>query len=273
MKLSCLPVSFFEDILSGRMKLDEWARLGAEAGLEAIDLSILFLPELRLATARAVRQQVQSAGMRVAMLTTYPDFTHPDARQRRIELDKECQAVSLAAELGAELIRVTAGQSHPETSREQGIGWAVEGLRRLAERTKGEGVRLVYENHAKPGAWQYTDFSQPPDIFLEILSGVDPAGLGVNFDAGNATAFADDPLELLERVLPRLTSVHASDTSTRGKLSHTLLGTGLTPYPEIFRRLKRAGWDGWICMEEASYLGREGVILAADFIREAWAKA
>jgi sugar phosphate isomerase/epimerase len=207
------------------------------------------------------------------MLTTYPDFTHPDALQRQIELDKECHAVSLAAELGAELIRVTAGQAHPETGLEQGIRWAVEGLRRLAERTTGRGVHLVYENHAKPGAWQYTDFSQPPDVFLEILSGVDSPELGVNFDTGNATAFAGDPLELLERVLPRLTSVHASDTSTRGQLKHTLLGTGLTPYPEIFRRLKRAGWDGWICMEEASYRGREGVILAADFIRGAWAKA
>jgi sugar phosphate isomerase/epimerase len=102
---------------------------------------------------------------------------------------------------------------------------------------------------------------------------VDCLELGVNFDAGNASAFADDPLELLERVLPRLTSVHASDTSTRGKLSHTLLGTGVTPYPEIFGRLKRAGWDGWICMEEASYRGREGVVLAADFVREAWARA
>ena len=273
MKLSCLPVSFFEEIISGRMKLDEWARLGAAAGLEAVDLSILFLSEMTLPAARAARQQVQSAGIRVAMLTTYPDFTHPDARQRQIELDKECQAVSLAAELGAELIRVTAGQAHPETSHEQGIDWAVEGLRRLVGRTKEEGVHLVYENHAKPGAWQYTDFSQPPAIFLEILSRVDSPELGVNFDAGNATAFADDPLDLLERVLPRLISVHASDTSTRGKLNHTLLGTGLTPYPEIFQRLKRAGWDGWICMEEASFRGREGVILAADFVRETWASA
>ncbi len=273
MKLSCLPVSFFEDIISGKMKLNEWACIGAEAGLEAVDLSILFLPELTLSAARAARQQIQSAGVRVAMLTTYPDFTHPDAMQRQIELDKECHAVSLAAELGAELIRVTAGQAHPETGLQEGVHWAVEGLRQLVEQTKGEGVRIVYENHAKPGAWQYTDFSQTPDIFLEILSKVDHPGLGVNFDAGNATAFADAPLELLERVLPRLTSVHASDTSTRGQLKHTLLGTGLTPYHEIFQRLKKAGWDGWVCMEEASYRGREGVRLAADFIRETWAKA
>jgi len=273
MILSCLPVSFFDEIVSGRMKLDEWARVGAEAGLDAIDLSILFLPELTLASARTVRRQIGSAGLQVAMLTTYPDFTHPDAMQRRIELDKECRAVSLAAELGAELIRVTAGQAHPQTGLEEGIRWAVEGLQHLVERTQDLGVHIVYENHAKPGAWQYTDFSQPPAIFLKILSGVDYPELGVNFDTGNATAFADDPLEFLERILPRVTSVHASDTSVRGQLKHTLLGTGLTPYHEIFQRLKGAGWDGWICMEEASNRGREGVILAADFIRDMWARA
>lgn len=270
MLLSCLPVSFFNEILSGRMKLNEWAQLGAEAGLDAVDLSILFLPELTHAAARVARQQIKSAGMRVAMLTTYPDFTHPDASQRQIELEKECHAVSLAAELGADLIRVTAGQAHPEIGLEEGIRWAIEGLQHLVEQTKGEGVHLVYENHAKPGAWQYTDFSQPPEVFLKILSGVDCPELGVNFDTGNAAAFADDPLELLEKVLPRVISVHASDTSTRGQLNHTLLGTGLTPYPEIFKRLKRAGWDGWICMEEASYRGQEGVFLATKFVRETW---
>jgi sugar phosphate isomerase/epimerase len=273
MFLSCLPVSFFDEIVSGRMKLDEWARIGVAAGLDAVDLSILFLPERTPATARAVRRQIQSVGMRVAMLTTYPDFTHPDAMQRHNELDKECNAVMLAAELGAEFIRVTAGQAHPQTGREEGIRWAVEGLQGLVERTKDLGVQLVYENHAKPGAWQYTDFSQPPAVFLEILAGVDTPELGVNFDTGNATAFADDPLEFLEKILPRVKSIHASDTSTRGQLKHTLLGTGLTPYHEIFQRLKKAGWDGWICMEEASCRGREGVLSAADFIRGAWAIA
>ena len=44
----------------------------------------------------------------------------------------------------------------------------------------------VYENHAKPGAWTYTDFSQPPEIFTEIVRRTADVGLGVNFDTGNA---------------------------------------------------------------------------------------
>jgi sugar phosphate isomerase/epimerase len=273
MKLSCLPVSFFADIIAGRMTVGEWARLGAETGLDGVDLSILFLPERTLEAAREVRRQVEAEGMRVVMITTYPDFTHPDAGQRQLELEQECQAVSLAAELGAGLIRVTAGQAHPETGLGDGICWAAEGLQRLAERAGDQGVGLVYENHAKPGIWQYTDFCQPPQVFLEILSRVDCPKLGVNFDVGNAATYASDPLAMLEQVLPRIVSIHASDSSERGQLKHTLLGTGVTPYPKMFRRLKQAGWDGWICMEEGSFRGREGVALAAEFIRCTWENA
>jgi len=35
----------------------------------------------------------------------------------------------------------------------------------------------------------------------------------------------------------------------------------------------RAGWDGWMCMEEASGMGRVGVEAAACFIRETWQAA
>ena len=42
MKLSCLPVSFFNEIIDGTMSIGEWAEIGAEIGLDAIDLSVLF---------------------------------------------------------------------------------------------------------------------------------------------------------------------------------------------------------------------------------------
>lgn len=273
MKLSCLPVSFFDDIVAGKMTVAEWARMGAELTLDAVDLSILFLPERTLAAAAAIRQQVESAGMSVTMLTTYPDFTHPDPAQRVRELDQEIQAVHLAAALGARFIRVTAGQAHPLTGIQEGISWAADGLSRLTEAAGNLGVQLAYENHAKPGVWSYTDFSQPPEIFLEILSRVSSPHLGVNFDTGNAAAFATDPVAFLGKVIGRVVSVHASDTSTHGQLNHVLLGTGVTPFEELFGCLKSQNWDGWICMEEASKLGRRGVETAANTIRRIWTEA
>lgn len=270
MQLSCLPVSFFKDILEGRMSVAEWAQVAARYRLDAIDVSILFIPERSLSAAVTIRRQVQDAGMRMAMLTTYPDFTHPDAVQREIELANAVHTVAVARELGAQLVRVTAGQAHPATQRQEGIDWAVEGLTRLVERTRNAGVTLVYENHAKPGAWQYTDFSQPPDIFLEIARATEAVGLGINFDTGNAAAFAEDPLQLLNQVIHRVVSIHAADTAVRGALRPVLLGTGVTPFRTLFRRLREARWDNWICMEEASFTGEAGIGAAAAFVRRTW---
>ncbi|HEX8992417.1 MAG TPA: sugar phosphate isomerase/epimerase family protein [Anaerolineales bacterium] len=270
MKLSCLPVSFFAEIISGKMTLGDWARMGVELGLDAIDLSILFVPDRSPQTVTRLRDRIESAGIGIAMVTSYPDFTHPDACQRAKELELEIDVVETAHRLGAKMVRVTAGQAHPGLGKDDGICWAVEGLSGLAERVRGSGVQLVYENHAKPGAWQYADFSQPPDIFLEIARQTASAPLGINFDTGNAAAFAADPLLLLQAVIGRVISLHASDSSTHGALNHCLLGTGITPFAQLFSYLKQQGWDGWICMEEASNLGRNGVEKAAAFVRSTW---
>ena len=98
-------------------------------------------------------------------------------------------------------------------------------------------------------------------------------GLGVNFDTGNAASFADDPVALLDKVMDRVVSVHAADTAVRGQQQPVLLGTGITPFKALFARLKRANWDGWICIEEVSYKGREGMEAAARFVRQAWREA
>ena len=245
MKLSCLPVSFFSEIIEGRMSIFEWAQMGASIGLDAIDISILFAPDHTPQKLAAVRREVESTGMRILMVTSYPDFTHPDAAQRERELALEQEVVAVGAALGAQYVRVTAGQAHPETGRAEGVAWAIQGLRRLAESTRTSGITLVYENHAKPGAWTYTDFSQPPELFLEIARATADAGIGVNFDTGNAATFADDPVELLRAVIGQVITIHAADSSRRGELKHVLLGTGITPYPALFSELKKC-WLGWL---------------------------
>ena len=270
MRLSCLPVSFFSDIIEGRLSVAEWAQMGKDIGLDGIDLSILFVPDRSAGAVSALRQEIERAGIELVMITSYPDFTHPDRAQRARELALEQEVVRVSAGLGARYVRVTAGQAHPETERRLGIEWAVDGLSRLVETTADLGVTLVYENHGKPGAWEYTDFSQPPDIFLDIVTQTANTGLRVNFDMGNAAAFADDPVALLERVVSRVETVHAADTAVRGDLQHVLLGTGVTPYPALFEKLRAHKWDGWICMEENARMGRDGVVRAAEYIRTTW---
>jgi len=252
------------------MTIQDWAEQGVEVGLDGIDLSILFLKTKDTAYLDSVRREVEHAGIRVAMVTTYPDFTHPDPLERERELSKLQENIAVASRLGADLVRVTAGQAHPTVKRSDGIDWAVQGLRKAVGFAKNYPIQLAYENHAKPGAWQYTDFSHPTDIFLEIVERTADVSLGINWDTANVIAYGDDPIPVLRKIVRRVISVHAADTSTRGQLNHVLLGTGLAPFKQMFSILHDSEFDGWICMEEASFKGKDGVKAAAEFVRRTW---
>ena len=217
-----------------------------------------------------MREDIEAAGMRVAMVTSYPDFTNPDPVERERQIEQERSYIEAVGRLGAEMVRVTSGQAHPGLKEEDGIRWALEGLKACEDAGQKAGVKLLLENHGKPGCWEYTDFDQPTHIFLALAEGIKGTSIGINFDTANPIAYGDDPLPILRRVVDQVVSIHAADTDTRGALNHVLLGTGLVPFRELFAYLKGAGFDGWICMEENARMGKRGVQQAADFIRKTW---
>lgn len=273
MKLSCLPVSFYREIMGGEMSIVDWGRIALDAGLDAIDLSIILIQDRSPDYLEETRKQLAGLGIGVTMLTTYPDFTHPDAAQRAREVAKSKEEIKVAARLGAELVRVTAGQAHPDTGREDGIAWAAQGLSQVSEFASDKGLTLAYENHWKAPVWQYADFSFPTDIFLEIVERTSGTPLGVNWDTANTLAYGDDPIPVLEEVLDRVVSVHAAETAERGALKPVMVGTGLVPFREMCSVLRGAGFDGWVCIEEASHQGEAGIKVAAQFVRKAWEEA
>ena len=245
----------------------------AELGLDAIDLSIMCLRNHTPVYLKQVRNDIESAGMSLAMVTTYPDFTHPDSIQRERELEYLKHDIALSSEIGARYLRILAGQAHPSTPIEEGIEWVIENFRRVSSVGDKFKVKLLFENHSKPGAWDYVDFSHPTEIFLTIVEGIKDTGIGVNFDTGNTLAYGDDPIPVLRKVMSRVETIHAADTATRGKLEPVVLGEGIVPFGEIFSLLKQNSFDGWICIEEASKTGEEGIRKAVEFVRKTWAEA
>ena len=273
MKVSCLPVSLFADINDGKMSLEDWVAAAPELGLDGIDVSMSFLTGHSAVYLRTVREMLDKHGIPVVMATTYPDFTHPDRLQRERELTYFANDLALCSQLGIQYLRVLAGQGHPETSRRDGINWAVDGIRRSADMAERMGIQMLYEDHSKPGAWDYTDFSYPPDIFLEIMDRIWDTNVGLNYDLGNVDAYGWDTCEVLRKVLPKIETIHVTDMAEHGKFSPVLIGTGVTPIRECFSILKEAGWDKWLCIEEASFGGLEGIRSAVANTRTLWEKA
>ncbi len=273
MKVSCLPVSLFDKIIGGEMSLKSWAENAKSAGLDGIDISLSFIKSHAPSYISGIKKDLKEAGMPVIMATTYPDFTHPDSTQRNREMEYIRRDIALSSELNIQYLRVLAGQAHPGLGHKQGVAAAIKGLKRSAFAARKYSVKLLYEDHAKPGAWEYTDFSYPPEIFLEVYKGVKGTGIGVNFDIGNITAYGEDPLPILKKVIKHVETIHVSDMRESGSFSPVLIGTGVAPIREVFSYLKGEGFDKWLCIEEASFMGMDGIKRAVDYVRETWATA
>jgi sugar phosphate isomerase/epimerase len=262
------------DIVEGRITVEAWIDLGATLGLDAVDFGQAWFRDRRPATLAALRRRLEERGLQAGMIRGAPDFTHPDPGARRAAVEEMRGMLEVVHALGAPLLRLTAGQAHPGVARAAGVGWAVDGLTALVPEARAAGVTLAYENHTKASVWQYRDFSEAAEVFLEIVRRTEGTGLGVNFDTGNPLVQGDDPLSLLRRVAHRVACIDANDSRTRGRFEFCVVGQGLVPFAELFGFLKReVGYDGWISVEEFSRTGEAGFRAAVRFVREAWAAA
>jgi sugar phosphate isomerase/epimerase len=273
MKLSCLPVSLYPDFAAGRLTLGEWFYTAGSLGLDGADLSVAHVTSRAPIYLDTLRQEAAQAGVRIAMLATYSDFTHPDAAERARQIDDLRRWVEAAARMGASLIRVTAGQARPGVARDAGIGWATEGLTACLDQAADAGVWLLYENHVRGAVWAHNDFTQPAELFLEVVHRTAGSGLGILFDTANCLALGDDPLAVLEQVRQRVGAIHLSDIRRVGAFEPTVIGTGVAPIPELLRMLVTGGFDGWISIEEASRTGESGFSQAVAFADQAWQAA
>lgn len=273
MRLSCLPVSLYNDIFSGKNSVADWIRFGAELGLDAVDFSIKFFPERDIETIKQARTALEKHSIAPCMIACYADFTHPDPVQRSQELTDLKADIALAQALEAKFIRVTAGQNHPGTEREAGVQWVTDGFRRAIDEAEKHGITLAYENHTKGAPWDYWDFSQPTEIFLEILDALSDTPLGVCFDTANPLVLGEDVLTLLEAVVHRIVVVHIFDLREVGVFEPVRIGTGASPIPQIFSRIRQAGYDSWLSIEEASRSGQQGFEQAIAYVRNTWEHA
>ena len=273
MKLSCLPVSLYPELSAGTRTLPDWFRFAAELGLDGADVSVVHLASTEPGYLQTLRGQAADAGVQIAMLVTYADFTHPDAAERTRQVSELRRFIDVAAQLGTPFIRVTAGQAHPGLERAAATEWAVKGLTACLDDAAAKGVTLCYENHTKGYAWTYNDFSQPSDIFLEIVERTEGTDLRLLFDTANTLATGDDPLRVLALVKDRVSMIHTNDLARVGYFEPVLLGAGVSPIVGIYKMLHENGFDGWVSVEEASKTGEEGFRKAIPYADAAWVKA
>ncbi len=273
MKMSCLPVSLFPLMQDGRITIAQYAALCRELGLDGFDLGIVVLKNHTPKYLQRLNEDIAKEDIPLVMLTTYPDFTHPDPVQRRREYDFLVHDIALASALKAKFLRVTAGQMHPGINIKRSIDQAVENLIKVAAVADTYGVELVYENHSTAGGWHFMDISNKPDTFLIIAEQIRHTSIAINFDIANVlVAGEENTIEVLDKVFPKVKTIHVADMSVKGKMDPVQLGTGIVPIGEIFNYLKSRNYQGWLCLEVWKDDGIDAIKKAVHFVKDLWEK-
>jgi sugar phosphate isomerase/epimerase len=267
-QISVFPKCWFDELYQGKRDYLQWLRQAATLGAEGVEHYDGFFRSFDEAGVEPVRQVLRETGQRSSLLCFSPDFTHPDAAERARQVERQTAAIDLCVALGIRHCRTLSGQRFPGLTRKEGVERTVEGIRRSLDHAERRGVVLCLENHYKDGTWQYPEFAQPEDVFLEVIDRIDSPFFGVQYDPSNAVVGGFDPVRFLEKVKHRVVSMHASDRylapgatlddlrqadGTLGysdKLRHGETGKGLNDYDAIFRILAGVGYAGWISVED-----------------------
>jgi sugar phosphate isomerase/epimerase len=263
-RISVFPKCYFDELYSGKMDYLDWLRQAATLGGEGVEHYDGFFK----VGVEPVLRVLRETGQISSMLCFSPDFTHPDPSERQRQVERQHAAIDLCVSLGIRHCRTLSGQRFPDMTRKQGIERTVECIRRSLEYAEKKSVILCMENHYKDGNWQFPEFAQPEDIFLEIIGQIDSPYFGVQYDPSNAVVGGFDPVPFLEKIKSRVVTMHASDRylvpgatldelrqsdgsiGYSDKLRHGETGKGLNDYDAIFRFLRGVNFAGWISVED-----------------------
>ena len=272
MKLAAYPKAFEQEIAGTRtLSLFQWIEMARSLNADGLELYDGFLESYEAGYLDSVGEALQHAGFAMPMMCCSPNFTNPAADERRRAVDRHIEIMQVTRRLGGPgaVCRVLSGQRYPDVDLSQGVEWVAECILALLPVAQELDIVLGLENHYKDGFWQYPEFAQKMDVFLELLAAIPHSPhFGVQYDPSNAIVAGDDPLELLRNVAPRVVSMHASDRSldegttlaelrqsdgTLGyspNLRHGVTGQGMNDYPAILQILADHDYRGWISIED-----------------------
>lgn len=212
-------------------------------GYEGVEIRLLdgeIIPADLDSTGRA-RVKRALSGLGIPAVGTSCRFTSPDAAERAASRTDAERYLSLAAELGAEAIRVFGGNLAPGDSLEVGIGRIAESLNELAPAAERAGVRIALETHDAMSAGR---------AVADVLARVPSRAVGAIWDSHHPYRMGESTRETYDLLKGRIISTHVKDARREGDSWQLVpLGEGEVPVGEMLATLAENGWDGWVSVE------------------------
>jgi len=225
--------------------LEACARLGlayAEMNLTDAPGTRHLGPSPSPAELEAMGKAERAAGVKVVCLCVGNDFTTPDAEKARQSIARVKGYVDLAADCGAEVIRVCAGWTPFESLRNESYRRCASALAEVGAYGQEKGVLIALENHGGPTATAAQ--------VRRILELAECPNVKANFDGGNFAKCKEDPLAAYQVLRGLIGYTHWKDVRPAdGELEYCALGDGITDWSPIVQGLLADGYDGYWTLE------------------------
>lgn len=202
------------------------------------------------------------------------------------EIQNVMRHVDVAAALGVKLMRHdVAFRPAPEGTVAQfeiDLTVLVKACQRIADYAAGFGITTSVENHGY--------YVQSSERIQRLLHETARSNFKTTLDVGNFLCVDEDPVSAVKNNIRYASIVHAKDfywrpsyrnpgegwfqTSHGNYLRGAIVGHGDIDMPEVFRVLKKSGYDGYISVEfEGMEDCKTASRIAMDNVRRLWEEA
>ena len=170
-----------------------------------------------------LKKKLKSLGLK--MVSSHTSFS----------ADKQKQAIEAHKKLGVEYI-VFPGFPVPEHDSRDDYLRAAARLNAIGEACNKEGMKLGYHNHA----FEFVKFDDEVGYDI-LLNNTDPGKVCFESDIYWMEYAGADPLSYFVKYPERFDLWHVKDMKDSPDRGFTEVGTGIIPYPEIFKSAGQAG--------------------------------
>ncbi len=197
--------------------------------------SYFFPPEFDDAYLLEIKRHAYLRGVPIAGTAVGNEFTHPEGKKRREQIEYVKTWIRHAAVMGAPHIRVFAGNAPKGISTDEAEKNFIECYEECLELAAEKGIFLGLENHGGIVA--------EAGPLLRIIKAVDSPWAGINLDSGNF--HTEDPYGDLVKIAPYAVNVQMK-TSMRPKGAKEPRPMDM---PKLVDILEDAGYQGWFTLE------------------------
>lgn len=224
----------------GAMNLEGFVDYCASLGLGGTELTAYYFPkDITPEYLNSLKRRARRAGLDISGGAIGNDFCLPAGPRLEEQLQQTKRWIDHYADLGANCIRVFAGNPPAGENTQAAIGRCIKTMEQACEMAGRRGVILALENHGGP--------TNRPESMLQIVKAVDSPWFGVNLDTGNFQEGLD-PYAELAQIAPYAVNVQVKIEVARRRKAEP------ANYATLVELLRKAGYSGWVALE---YEGRE----------------